>query len=114
MVSDLLKILQAIQAAHSDEEKKKLEHELSDAVQTEIRNLFEGYPKRRRSFDAIRENLGIFDPPEKQEELKNILFSMGARPQKGKGGKNYWQLPEPEPDAPHPPVLHQPVGDFAG
>ena len=93
MVSDLLKILQALQAAQSAEEKARLEQELRDAVETDIRALFAEYPNRRRTFGAIRGNLGIFDPPEKQEELKAVLYAMGARPKNGEGDTKYWHLP---------------------
>jgi hypothetical protein len=93
MVSDLLKILQALQAAQSAEEKDRLEQELRVAVAADIRALFAEYPNRRRTFGAIRGNLGIFDPPEKQEELKAILYAMGARPKSGEGDTKYWHLP---------------------
>lgn len=102
MISDLLKILQAIQTSQSAEERAQLEQELNRAVEDDIRTLFAEYENRRRTFGAIRENLGIFDPPEKQEELKNILYAMGARPQKGSGDKKYWHLPDTT-EQPKPP-----------
>lgn len=93
MISDLLKILNAIQTSQSDEQREELESELLRKVQSEIEALFTKFPERRRTFGAIREALGIFDPPAKQEELKQILFDLGARPKNGKGDQKYWHLP---------------------
>ena len=94
LISDLLKILEAIQSSQSDEERAELESKLLEEVKNEIKKMFEKYPKRRRTFGALRQGLGIFDPPERQEELKKILFDMGARPTTGDGDEKYWHLPK--------------------
>ena len=92
MISDLLKILQAIQSSSSAEEKARLEQELLTAVESDINALFDDpkYPKRRRTFGAIRRALGIFD--DGPQRLKEILYNMGARPVSGEGDEAYWEL----------------------
>ncbi|MEP6018147.1 MAG: hypothetical protein ABJ251_06650 [Paracoccaceae bacterium] len=96
MVSDLLKILSAVQHASSTEEKNRLEGVLLSAVEQDIRNLFEDpkFPQRKRSFQSIQGALGIFD--EDPQKLKKILYEMGAR--KRIGRKDYWHLSETSVD----------------
>lgn len=95
MIGDLLKILDAVKSASDDHERGEREIELTRAIQSEIQSLFDDarYPKRRRSFGTIRKRLGIFD--DNPGELKQRLFGMGARVQKGDGDEALWHLPKP-------------------
>ncbi len=92
MISDLLKILSAIQDAKSSEEEAALRRELQQAVEVDIRAHFDNaqYPNRKRSFESIKKALGIFD--DNPQELKTILYAMGARPKRGRA--DYWHLPK--------------------
>ncbi|MEO0990676.1 MAG: hypothetical protein AAFX00_06990 [Pseudomonadota bacterium] len=92
MISDLLKILEAIRSASSEKEKARLEDELLSAVRTDIQRLFDDldYPNRRRTFMEISQVLGIFD--DDPQKLKEILYEMGARPKSGEGDETFWEL----------------------
>ena len=94
MISDALKILETIQSAQSAGEKEKLESDLLDAIREDIQDFFDDpkYPLRRRSFGAISRKLGIFD--DDPQQLKEILFKLGARPSKGEGEDTQWHLPK--------------------
>lgn len=111
MVSDLLKILQAIQSAQSDEEKRRLESEFAQAVHAHIRDFYDDprYPRRRRSFAAIRKSLQIYN--DKESDLRDVLYAMGGRAVKGDGEDALWELPEnpgtPMPDPPPRAVWSQ-------
>jgi hypothetical protein len=99
MIGDLLKLFETVQSAQSDQEKADREHELETAVQAEIRSMFDDpkYPRRRRSFGAIRQRLAIFD--DDPGRLTEILFRMKARRVRGDGDDALWQLPEQTPGA---------------
>ena len=80
------------------------------AVQVRIHDLFDDpqYPRRRRSFEAIRKKLGIFEG--REAELRQRLFDMSAEVIKGEGEDQLWHLPPgtprpEEPKKPRPPVL---------
>lgn len=102
MINDALSILEAIRSAKDAEEKQRLENELLGIVQSDIKSVFDNpqYPKRKRSFRAIQGALGIFD--DDPQELKEILFKMGARPTNSK--RKYWHLPK---DATRPSEVHR-------
>ena len=94
MIGDLVKLFQAVQSAQTEQEKSDREEALRQAVEADIRALFDDpkYPQRRRSFSAIRKGLGIFDSD--PEKLKGILYAMGARPKgQGEGDEAHWHLP---------------------
>ena len=103
MISDLLKLLQAIEAAQSAEEKARLSEELSAAVKSDIRQLFDDATSDQLSFSAIKDALGIFDPEEKQQELKQILYGMGARRTADPDENEAWHFPKAVQEPKEPP-----------
>ena len=92
MLSDLLTLRKEILTASAGHEQTEKAAAFHGQVVAEIYSLFDDpeFPKRRRSFGVIRKRLGVFDPDD--PELKDILFSMGARVHKGEGEEAMWEL----------------------
>lgn len=92
-IGDLTNLYKAFQSEQFDEEKRRREGQLNDAVELHIRNLFDDplYPKRRRSFGIIRNRLPIFDG--EPIELRRHLVRVGAHREKGDGEDELWHLP---------------------
>ncbi len=96
MISDLLDILKAIQSAQDSDQKAILERQLKERVEAVLHKFFDDgeaeYPRRKRTFQAIRTHIGIFD--ENPQGLKEILFAMGANRSGSDGDDGYWHLPK--------------------
>lgn len=92
MIRDLIALFETVRTAQSDQERSDRETDLQQAVRTEIRRLFDDpkYPKRRRTFAAIRKPLAIYDND--PDTLTAILFAMGARRVDGNGDDALWEL----------------------
>lgn len=115
MIGDLIKIFETVQSAQTEQERKDLERQLVSAAQAEIRVLFDDpkYPRRRRTFGAIRQRLAIFDND--PDKLTQILFLMNARRLRGDGDDALWELPNAQtPDSPRNPMRWQTVALLIG
>lgn len=91
---DLIKLYSAVQSSADAEEKRRRAGEFDDAVSANIRELFSDpkYPKRRRSFGAIRKSFGgYFD--DNPNELRKHLIRIGASHKRGDGDDAFWHLP---------------------
>jgi len=109
MIRDLIAIFDAVLGAQSDQEKADREAELLDAVRAEIRDLYDDpkYPRRRRTFGAIRQRLAIYDND--PDTLTKILFAMNARRVKGDGDTALWELPRQVEGAETPAPPRKPM-----
>lgn len=107
MPLDLIKIDQAIQSARTESQKAYQQALRDYQIRSQIHALFDDpqYPMRRRSLGRIKTRLGIFNG--KEDELRDILFSMTARVVRGDGDDQLWHLPE---DAPRPAMPKRPRG----
>ncbi|MFY0619454.1 hypothetical protein [Shimia sp.] len=108
MPIDLFEIDKNIETARSDRWRRYQFDLRLFNVCTRVHALFDDpqYPKRQRSFGAIQKSLGVFD--NKEDELRDILFDMGAVVIHGEDDTQHWYLPNTiapptEPEKPKPP-----------
>lgn len=97
MISDLIKLYEAVQTAADKHTERQRQEELNKQVQAEIEKLFEPnprWPKGQRRFDVISRSLGIFN--DRPDELRQFLFEIGARSKTGSEGEELWELERSE------------------
>jgi hypothetical protein len=93
MIGDLVKLYEFVQKATDKQTEQARQAELDAQVKAEIEKLFQPnrrWPKGRRRFEAIISALGIFD--DRPDDLRKVLFEMGARRKAGKDGEELWEL----------------------
>ncbi|SMX30320.1 hypothetical protein TRP8649_04463 [Pelagimonas phthalicica] len=97
-IQDILSVGEKLRDAAREGEAEQERLEFQDKVKLAIREVFDDpdYPKRRRSFGAIRKKLFIFDDSSEDfshARLRQILFSMEVEHLRGEGDAAYFYLP---------------------
>ncbi|MBO9467750.1 hypothetical protein J7443_21140 [Tropicibacter sp. R15_0] len=97
-IQDILSVGEKLRDAAREGEAEQERLEFQDKVKLAIREVFDDpdYPKRRRSFGAIRKKLFIFDDSSEDfshARLRQILFSMEVEHLRGEGDAAFFYLP---------------------
>lgn len=93
MIGDLTKLFDSVQKASTEQEKLRRATQLDDAIENQVRALFDDpeFPRRRRTLGAIKKGFAIYD--EDPIGLQTHLVRIGARRIKGDGDDELWELP---------------------
>lgn len=94
MLGDLVRLYEVLKKASTHEQEEEAQKKLAAAVEAEVRSILvpsQKRPKGQAKFKTISQGLGIYNG--KDDELRNRLFEIGARPITGDDGTEYWWFP---------------------